>query len=455
LRLAIRILAVLALGAVAAAAALGISAAQPVRYKATSELILVPGSSRSAANELVIRSVEALLASSTIASDVAAKSDQGLSATQVMARTTVTRPPASSNIDVSVLDTNKNRAVTLAREFGTALNDRVTKMGGSISGRDAAKLTVGLVNENPTVVPVRVDRTRNSLIGLGVGLLLGVGLVLGLRPLRSRVIRNEKDASAAYDAPLYATLPILGSGSWRSHSLDVPEDTLPIGWPPAARRLVVVGTGGRPSVRLVQLLASAIAQSGRDVLLIDAEPEERGLTVAFGFEGAPGFFDCVSGLADPVSSAELLEGEHLPQEMAELIPPKGGRILLLPAGEVDIPPSALGGARVRNVLGRLRANVTVIVHAPRIPGPYPANQFVEFADAVVLSAVAGRTSVDEAQAVSRLVSSLTPAPMHVVLLNDGSGRGAERAGGSATDHPPPNPEDGLEDSSIVAASTGQ
>jgi capsular polysaccharide biosynthesis protein/Mrp family chromosome partitioning ATPase len=451
LRLAIRILTVLALGAVAAAAALGITAAQPVKYQATSVLLIPQTANRASANELIIRSIEALIVSPPVAGDIASRAQSGLSAAQVIDRTTVIRPPSSGILEVTVLDTSPTRSAALAGAAGPALLARITTLGGTISGRDAADFAVGLVNDKPTVVTVEPDRQRNALIGLGAGLLLGIGLVAGW-PRRSRVIRNEREASAAFDAPLYATLPILGSGSWRAHSLDVPEDGLPIGWPPAARRLVVVGSGGRPSVRLVQLLASAIAQSGRDVLVIDAEPEERGLTTAFECEGAPGFFDCVGGLADPVSTAVLLEGDHLPREMAELIPPKAGRIMFLPAGEVDIPPSALSGGRVQNVLGRVRANATVIVHAPRIPSPYPANQFVEFADAVVLPAVAGRTRMDEAKAVSRLVTSLTPAPVHVVLLNGESSRRNDRAAPSESDSVP---EDGDDvDEPTVAASTG-
>lgn len=450
MRLAIRILAVLALGAVAAAAALGITAAQPVKYQATSVLLIPQTTNRASSTEFIVRTIEALIVSPPVAGDIGAKS--GLSADQVVDRLTVLRKPSSGDLEVTVLDTNRTRSAALAGAAGPALLERIASLGGTISGRDAADFAVGVVNDEPTVVTVEPDRQRNALIGLGAGLLLGVGLVAGW-PRRSRVIRNERDASAAFDAPLYATLPILGSGSWRAHSLDVPEDGLPIGWPPAARRLVVVGSGGRPSVRLVQLLASAIAQSGRDVLVIDAEPEERGLTTAFECEGAPGFFDCVSGLADPVSAAVLLEGDHLPREMAELIPPKAGRIMFLPAGEVDIPPSALSGGRVQNVLGRVRANVTVIVHAPRIPSPYPANQFVEFADAVVLPAVAGRTRVDEAKAVSRLVTSLTPAPVHVVLLNGESSRRTDRDDDSPEGDPVPEDGEGV-DEPTVAASTG-
>jgi Mrp family chromosome partitioning ATPase len=190
---------------------------------------------------------------------------------------------------------------------------------------------------------------------------------------------------------------------------------------------VVLGAGGRSSVRLVELLATAIAQSGRDVLLVDADPEERGLTAALGQSGRPGFFECLYGRADPATSYMPLDPEHLPREMSELVPPDGGRISVLPAGDIDVAPAVLAGARVTGALRKLGTSDTIIVHTPRVPGPYPANQFVDFADAVVVTAVAGHTSVEEAESVSRLVMSLTGAPMYAVLLTAQTGRRTPRS----------------------------
>ncbi len=417
-RLAIRIFTVLALGAIAAAAAVGVTLLQPVQYRSTS-VLLVPNTGDRADNEAVVRSLEALLVSPPVAADLAARAGTDLSPAEVVDRITVARPPDSSVLEVSVLDTDSARSVALARESGPALVARLSTVAGEATAQlpNIAQYAVVPINGEPATEVVVPPRERNGVIGLGLGLLLGAGLATW-RPRRSRRIRSETDAAEAFSAPLYASLPILGSGSWRSHSLDVPDDVLPIGWPPAARRIVVLGTGGRPSVRLVQLLASAVAQVGRDVLLIDAEPEERGLTATFALHGRPGFFDGLSGRSDAATSRVPLSDEYLPREMSELVPPGGGRISLLPAGDVDVSAAAMAGSRVTHLLRRVRGDETIIVHAPRLPGPYPANQFVEFADAVVVPAVAGRTRMEEAEAVSRLVESLTPAPMYVVLLTD-------------------------------------
>jgi capsular polysaccharide biosynthesis protein len=454
LRLAIRVFTVLALGAIAAAAAAFVTYLQPVQYRATS-VLLIPGAGTRADNETVVRSLEALLVSPPVAADIAARSKTDLTSGQVVERMTVTRPPDSAVLEVSILDTDTNRSAALAREAGPALVTRLNAVAGGVAAQvpAIAEYTVVAVNEDPVAEVVAPPRARNGVIGLGLGLLLGAGLAFW-RPRRSRPIRSETEAAEAFDTPLYATLPILGSGSWRAHSLDVPEDRLPIGWPPAAHRLVVLGTGGRASVRLVQLLASAIAQSGRDVLLIDAEPEERGLTAAFGQIERPGFFDCLSSRQEVPISSVLVELQHLPREMADLVAPNAGRISLMPAGEVDVVPSALAGGRVTQALRRVHGSPTIIVHAPRQPGPYPANQFVEFADAVIVSAVAGRTRVEEAEAVSRLVTSLTPAPMYAVLLTDEERRGAPRSGASRSHngHRHTQPKDAA-DPAITTAST--
>jgi capsular polysaccharide biosynthesis protein/Mrp family chromosome partitioning ATPase len=426
-RLAIRIFTILALGAIAAAAAVFVTAVQPVQYRSTS-VLLIPGAGSGADNEAVVRSLEALLVSPPVAADIAARAESGLTPGEVVDRMTVTRPPDSAVLEVAILDTDQKRSLDLARESGPALMGRLASVAQTGQLPALEEYTVVTVNGEPATDVVEPPRARNGVIGLVIGLLLGAGLAFW-RPRRSQPISSEMEASEAFDTPLYATLPILGSGSWRDHSLDVPEEQLPIGWPPAARRLVVLGAGGRPSVRLVELLASAIAQSGRDVLLVDADPEERGLTATFGHNGRPGFFECLSGRADPVASTVPLDFDHIPQEMSDLVPPDEGRISLLPSGDIDVAPAVLAGARVTHLMRRLPlTHDTIIVHAPRLPGPYPVNQFVEFADAVVVAAVAGRTQVQEAQLMSRLVMSLTGAPMYVVLLTGGARRA--RSGGS-------------------------
>ena len=420
--MAIRVFTILALGAIGAAAAVVLTALQPVQYQSTS-VLLVPSPDTRADNEAVVRSLEALIVSPPVAQDIATAAQSDLTASEVIDRMTVVRPPDSSLLEVSILDTDEARALALARAAGPALAARITSVATTVGTAipSIAQYAVVTVNSDPTSTVVEPPRARNGLIGLGIGLLVGAGLT-ALRPRRSRPISSEEDAQNAFNTPLYATLPILGSGSWRDHTLDVPDDVLPIGWPPAARRLVLLGAGGRPTVRLVELLASAIAQSGRDVLLVDAEPEERGLTATFDRLSRPGFFDVLNGRADAVGSTVLVEGPELPREMASLVPPDGGRISLLPAGDLDVAPAVVAGGRVTQVLRRLRSDGTIVVHAPRLPGPYAANQFVEFADAVVIAAVAGRTRVEEAQSVARLVTALTSAPVYVVLLTADSGK---------------------------------
>jgi capsular polysaccharide biosynthesis protein len=432
----LRIFTVLALGAIAAAAAVAVTLTQPVQYRSTLVLVAA-GTGERAYNEAVVRSLESLIVSPPVATDVAKRAGVDLTAQQVTDRITVTRPPASTMLEISVLDTDEARSVALARETAPALKARLSDTEGDLPGYD-----VVAVNTNPVTAVIEPPRERNALIGLGAGLLVGAALV-AWRPRRTRPIKSEAEAGRAFDTPLYATLPLLGSGSWRSHSLDISEEQLPIGWPPAARRLVVLASGGRPSVRLVQLLATAIAQSGRDVLLVDAEPEERGLTAIFGQHGRPGFFEGLSGGTDITASTVVLDDDMLPREMVDLVPPDGGRISLIPAGDVEISPAALGGVRVTHALRRVLGDATVIVHAPRLPGPYPVNQIVEFADAVVVPALEGRTRVEDAQSVTRLVTSITGAPMYVVLLTDRPTRrrparddyGVQPSGGAETRSP--------------------
>src|SRR3954454_1877692 len=230
--MAIKVFTILALGAIGAAAAVVITALQPVKYESTSVLI-IPGASTRADNEAVVRSLEALIVSPPVAQDIATAAGFSLTAPQVVSRMTVTRPPDSSVLEVSVLDTDQEQSMALARAAGPALVARLNSVAAAVgtSVPAVAEYAVVTVNGDPTSSVIEPPRARNGLIGLGIGLLLGAGLA-ALRPRRSRPIVTEQDASEAFNTPLYATLPILGSGSWRDHALDVPDDLLPIGWPP-------------------------------------------------------------------------------------------------------------------------------------------------------------------------------------------------------------------------------
>src|SRR3954465_9772978 len=118
--MAIRIFTILALGAIGAAAAVVITTLQPVQYESTS-VLLIPGAATRADNEAVVRSLEALIVSPPVAADISARAESNLSAADVVSRMTVNRPPDSSLLEVSILDTDQDRSLALARESGPAL----------------------------------------------------------------------------------------------------------------------------------------------------------------------------------------------------------------------------------------------------------------------------------------------------------------------------------------------
>src|SRR3954451_20602778 len=149
--MAIRVFTILALGAIGAAAAVVITALRPVQYESTS-VLLIPGAATRADNEAVVRSLEALIVSPPVAEDIATAAGANLTAPQVVSRMTVTRPPDSSVLEVSVLDTDQDRSMALARAAGPALVARFNTIATTVGtgAPSVAEYAVVAVNGDPT-----------------------------------------------------------------------------------------------------------------------------------------------------------------------------------------------------------------------------------------------------------------------------------------------------------------
>lgn len=223
-----------------------------------------------------------------------------------------------------------------------------------------------------TVIPAwNVHRSglgKSSLAGLGLlcGLLLGVIIVV-IRDLRDHSIRGPEQLEDELDAPVVAFLPAPPGGGMRGRSAakaTTPgqQRTSPItvvGQPDGASAqafralratLVAAGVGraskvllvvnGDPvdsSSRLVTELGLAMAESGRNTLLVGADLRDSTLAQIFGIPATSGLNNILAntaGIEDGIRSVQACAGKRLPPFVAE-------RLHVLPAGPMLVRPLSL------------------------------------------------------------------------------------------------------------------
>ncbi|HET7603472.1 MAG TPA: polysaccharide biosynthesis tyrosine autokinase [Gemmatimonadales bacterium] len=162
-------------------------------------------------------------------------------------------------------------------------------------------------------------------------------------------------------------------------------------------------------------LAVAFAQQGLRVLLVDSDMRRANLHYMFGVKRSPGLSALLDGQA---SIPEVLQETKVPN------------LSLIAAGAVPQNPAELiGGASLREILGRLSADFDlVLLDSPPLLAVADASILGAMTDGVLLVVRAGRAGRDEISAARDLLENVGA---HVVgaVLNDPDGEVA-RSGGT-------------------------
>lgn len=235
-----------------------------------------------------VQSYAELVKSRDIANQVIANSEVDRSTDQVVDATTATADSSTVLLDVTVTDSQPERALQLAQGIGDVLPEAVNRLETPDGGGPAlAKLTV----VNPPVLassPVAPQTEQNIAIGIVLGLLVGVGIALLANTLDRRV-RSKEQIEAIASASVVGSIPFRKKEDKESGA----EHVVPFreGHSPAAeafRRLRTnleflnvdnpprvfvltssVSTEGKSETAIN--LGLALAEAGNRVLLIEAD----------------------------------------------------------------------------------------------------------------------------------------------------------------------------------------
>jgi succinoglycan biosynthesis transport protein ExoP len=270
-------------------------------------------------------------------------------------------PIDTVNIAITVTRDSPQEAADIANAVTSSFRQTVGEITETTGAAPVSQVSVSVLREaTAPAEPVSPNTGLNLAIGLLVGLALGLSVAV-LREVLDTRIRGERDVSAITAAPIIGGISFDASAT--SKPLIVQDDPRSVR-AEAFRTLrtnlqfLEVESGAKSFVVTSSIpsegktttaanLAIALADSGAQVVLIDADLRRPKIAEYMGLEGAIGLTDVLIARAD----------------LADAMQPWGrGNLVVLPAGTVPPNPSELLGSRAMAALIRtLEAEFDVVL----------------------------------------------------------------------------------------------
>jgi capsular exopolysaccharide synthesis family protein len=303
-------------------------------------------------------------------------------------------------IDISVDNSDPQRAASLANEVSVALRDQVAQLE---QGRPDP-ITVQLLDDALAPSHPIKPKPRTALIlGIVLGVLAGA-LLLGALESLDRSVRTTGQTDALVRAPLLA---VIAKHRDNARALVAADDTDPRGEPYRALRtavrfldpdspvqtLIVSSPGaGDGKTTVAANLAVALASSGMRIIVVDADLRRPQLGSAFGLESAVGLTSVVNRQVD------------LHDALQEWRP----NLQVLPSGPLPPNPSEiLGSETVASILAELSGMAEMlIIDAPPVLPVTDAVVLGTQADGVLLVIRHGKTKRNDIAATRRQLDTV-------------------------------------------------
>ncbi|KAA1421458.1 polysaccharide biosynthesis tyrosine autokinase [Nocardioides humilatus] len=310
---------------------------------------------------------------------------------------------ATSVLKITVKDEDAHQAQTIAdvvtSEF-TAYAEEIETIGEGGESQIALNVT-DQPEYNPN--PVEPNTILNMLAGGLIGLLLGIGLAVS-RELLDRTVRTADHIAEVTDAPVLASIgfdneirsaPLLtdlGAFAARTEAFRLLRTNLQfIDIDQRARVLVVTSAvPGEGKTMTSTNLAVALAQTGRTVLVIDADLRRPRVASTLGVDPAIGLTTALVGKAEIEDAIQVHE-------------PSGLHVLA--SGAKPPNPTEILQSRVtHDLIRRLRQSYDmIIIDAPPLLPVADASVLSTLADGSILVVRHGQTNRDQiTEAVNRL-----------------------------------------------------
>lgn len=362
-----------------------------------------------------VTSYAQLLAGEQLAARVVGDLGLEMTPAQVAGEVTATPVPNTVILDVTVTDPSPRRAqriaATLGQEFTRQVVELETPSGSSTS---TVKVTV--------VQPAQLDLTpvsprwpRNVALGGLLGLVVGLALAL-LRARLDNTVKTNEDVQATVGTGLIGAVledPKLREKhlvtDFDDHSVTSEEfrairtnlQFLNVDNPP---KVIVVTSSapGEGKSTLAVNLATALAQAGSRVTLVEADLRRPRVMRYMGLVSGAGLSNVLAGTAD----------------LGEVVQPWGdGKLQVLAAGPTPPNPSEiLGSAQMRSLLQVLRETQDyVVIDTPPLLPVTDAAVLGVVADGCVITTRHGKTRREELAEAAATLARIDATLLGIVL----------------------------------------
>lgn len=315
-------------------------------------------------------------------------------AAALASRVTASNPVNTQNIEVTVTDRNPVLTVQIANEIAQQFATVVADELEGTSGEDDSLVRIEVLQ--PAITPSAPSAPKplfNIALGALIGLAAGIGVAF-LRQILDTRIQTVEEATSATGLPLLGAIPdtLIEKDSALSVAVS-PRGADSEAYRALRTNLDFVGGDDRQRCRTFVVsscspgegkstafanLALAIAETGKRVVLIDADLRAPTIASLFGLEGSVGLTDVLrrrAGLADVLQQWGT------------------GRLFVLASGQLPPNPAELlGSATMEQTLSDLRTSFDVIlIDAPPALAVTDAAVVSRFADGALLVAAVGST----------------------------------------------------------------
>ncbi|WP_082104326.1 polysaccharide biosynthesis tyrosine autokinase [Demequina soli] len=396
--------AIVLITALGAAAAFAYTLTQPSVYTATGSAIITTGPSEDLGSALVgdnyaksrVKSYLDIAKSRKVAEYAIEGLGIDASPDALVASVTVSNPLDTAVLRVSANGSSPDEARDLVEAWIAGMTTAVADIENEGSTDLSTPSVVGLQTLDSAVLPGAPSSPNVKLdvaLGLLVGLALGIGYAL-IKSTLDRRLRKPEDVEREFDLPVLGALPfdpaIAKSGVAMAKSDFAMTEAIrqvrtnlqfmDVDNPP---RVIVVTSslpGDGKSTTAIKL-ADAVAESGRDVVLIDADLRRPSVAKNLGLiEGA--------GLTD------VLVGRARAQDVLQ---PYGDtdHFYVLAAGAIPPNPSELlASDAMHKLLYSFPKDALVLIDTPPLVPVTDAAVLTARTDGALVVAASGRTTID-------------------------------------------------------------
>lgn len=392
--------AILLLTALGAGAAFGYASIQPKVYTSSGSAIVTTGGSTSLGDALVgdnyaksrVKSYLDIAKSRQVA-EIAAE-ELGLSASpdSLVGRVSVSNPTDTAVLRVSATGSTPEEAQALTEAWIYGM----TEVVADIETSDGSDTIVALQTLDTASLP-GAPSSPNTRLYVALGVLLGLALGIAYALIKAaldRRLRTPADVEREFELPVVGALPFdeaiakKGAGKAVTDNAMVEAirqvrtnlEFMDVDNPP---RVIVITSslpGDGKSTTSIKL-AEAIADSGRRVVLIDADLRRPTVAKALGLVEGVGLTDVLVGRANA----------------ADVMQPYGrtGMLHVLGAGAIPPNPSELLGSQaMQTLLYSFSDEAIVLVDSPPLIPVTDAAILTARTDGALVVARAGKTTID-------------------------------------------------------------